>query len=383
MMENHSFDNYLGMLGRGDGFRLDATGRPTNANPDANGKLVSAFHLANTCQLPRVPSQAWNASHEQWNHGRMDGFVRSDSGPVSMGYWNGDDLAFYYDLARAFPLCDRWFGSCLAQTYANRRFFLAGTARGNIRTIADTLTDPPPPNGTIMEALNRHSIPWRNYFTDLPTTALWPYVVGDNADKVLDIKEFFRDAASGKLPAFSLVDPNFDHGSEENSEDITRGEAFVAKVVNAVMHSPNWPRTVLVWCYDEHGGYYDHVAPPAAPAPDSMQPKLIAGDVPGGYDRLGFRVPAVVVSPFARKNYVSSVVRDHTTVLALLEHKFNLPALTHRDGWAEDLTDCLDFDNAPAFLTPPLLAPSRNNHLFGPDGTPAPICTTAPPLPVA
>ena len=139
---------------------------------------------------------------------------------------------------------------------------------------------------------------------------------------------------------------------------------------------------MLIWCYDEHGGYYDHVAPPVAPKPDAMGPKLQAGDVNGAYDRLGFRVPAVVVSPFARKDYVSSVVRDHTAVLALLEHKFNLPALTYRDGWADDITDCLDFENAPAFLVPPNLAASNNQQHFGDDdGTPGPLCSKPPTVP--
>ena len=115
MMENHSYDNYLGMLGRGDGFTLGPDGKPTNACPDAGGMPVRAFHMANTCQLPKQPSQAWNATHAQWNNGEMDGFVRSDSGPVAMGYWTGADLPFYYGLATTFPVCDRWFGRAWAR----------------------------------------------------------------------------------------------------------------------------------------------------------------------------------------------------------------------------------------------------------------------------
>jgi phospholipase C len=381
MMENHSFDNYFGMLGRGDGFRLDPAGRPLDACAAADGKVLRAFHMPNTCQLPRVPSQAWNATHVQWDEGRMDGFVRSESGPVSMGYWTGADLPFYYGLARTFPLCDRWFASCMAQTYPNRRFLLAATAQGDIRTSNETLTDPPPPNGTIMDALNRHSIPWRNYYTDLPTTGLYLPVLQTNGDKVVKVDRFFNDAATGRLPAFALLDPNFDHGSEENSEDITRGEAFSARVIEAVLRGPAWMKTLLVWCYDEHGGYYDHVPPPAAPAPDDVPPRLAPGDVPGGYNRLGFRVPAVVVSPFAKDDYVSSVVHDHTSVLALLQHKFNLPALTARDGWADDLLDCLELDRHPRFAVPPTLPQPANRAPFGSDGTPPPQCTTGGPVP--
>ncbi len=381
MMENHSFDNYLGLLGRGDGFTLGPDRRPTNACPTAAGSPLRAFHLDNTCQFPKQPSQNWTATHVQWDGGKMDGFVRSDSGPVSMGYWTGQDLPFYYGLATTFPVADRWFGSCMGQTYPNRRFLLAGTARGNIHTTLDTLKDPPPPNGTIVEALNRHSIPWRDYYSDLPSLGLYLPVLQANGDKVVRVERFFADARSGALPAFSLVEPNFDHGSEENSEDITTGEAFVSQVVNAVMSGPAWPKTLLVWCYDEHGGYYDHVAPPAATAPDEVPPTLEPGDVPGDYRRLGFRVPAAIVSPYARRNHVSHVVHDHTSVLALIEHKFNLPALTHRDGWADDLLDSLDLGSSPAFPTPPKLPAPANTGPVDQDFLPPPRCATPPVAP--
>ena len=159
------------------------------------------------------------------------------------------------------------------------------------------------------------------------------------------------------------------------------GEASSRAVIDAVMHSPNWAKTVLLWCYDEHGGYYDHVPPPAAPAPDDVPPKLKPGDVKDGYTRLGFRVPAAIVSPYSKRNYVSHVVHDHTSVLGLVEHKFNLPALTHRDGWADDLTDSLDFDNPPAFLTPPKLAEPLNKNARDKTGVAANLCNALSPIP--
>ncbi len=375
MMENHSFDNYLGMLGRGEGFTLGPDGAPTNSCPDASGTPVRAFAFSDTCPVNN-PSQNWNSTHTQWDHGKMDGFVRSPSGVGAMGYWDGTHLPFYYSLARTFPLCDRWFASCMAQTYPNRRFLLAGTARGNIRTSVDTLADPPPPNGTIFDALDRNAIPWLDYYTDVPTAGLYLRYATAHREKLQTVEQrFYADAAAGKLPAFCLVEPNFDKQSEENPQDISVGEAFVARVVHAVMQSPNWPKTVLIWCYDEHGGYYDHVPPPAAPAPDAVGPKLQPGDVQDGYTRLGFRVPAVIISPYAKQNYVSHVVHDHTSVLALLEHKFNLPALTHRDGWADDLLDSLDLAGAPAFLNPPKLAEARNRNARDSHGVAANLCT--------
>jgi len=124
-----------------------------------------------------------------------------------------------------------------------------------------------------------------------------------------------------------------------------------------VMHSPAWPKTVLLFMYDEHGGYYDHVAPPAAIPPDDIPPDVApAPNAPASWTMYGCRVPAYVISPFARPDHVSHVVRDHTSVLRFIETKFNLGALTRRDANAHDLFDCLDFDHPPAFLDPPALA---------------------------
>ena len=192
-------------------------------------------------------------------------------------------------------------------------------------------------------------------------------------------EQFFADADQGTLPAFSLVDPDFKAYSEENPQDIHKGESFAAEVIMRVMHGKGWANTLLIWLYDEHGGYYDHVPPPPAVEPDDVPgrsvfshrtwihallrmlapayvknaQKLDAG--PQRYDRYGFRVPAVVVSPYARPGYVTSQVFDHTSVLKLIEQKWNLPPLTARDAAAVSPLDTLDFGNPPAFAEPPEL----------------------------
>jgi len=175
------------------------------------------------------------------------------------------------------------------------------------------------------------------------------------------------------------VDPDFTEYSEENPQDIQRGESFAAEVINAVMHGQGWPGTLLIWTYDEHGGYYDHVPPPAAVPPDDVLGRSLLGsptplqralrplfpgkvaqeqnltEGPIRYDRYGFRVPAVLVSPFARPGFVSSEVFDHTSVLKLAGEKWNLPALTRRDAAATAPLGLLDLDGQPAFLNPPKL----------------------------
>ncbi len=357
MMENHSYDNWLGMLGRGDGFKLDSHGQPTATNPDGQGNLVRAFHMPTPCQLPTKPSQSWNASHIQYDGGRIDGFVRSDSGPVAMGYWTGADLPFSYSLARTFPVADRYFASTMGQTYPNRRYLMAATSLGLVSD--PTPTPVRPPNGTIFDALDSHGISWRNYYSDVPSVLILPIVAsGPNAKtSIAPIDSYYRDAAAGTLPGFSIVDPNFSTSSEENPQDILEGEVFVSKVVNAAMSGPGWSKTLLIWCYDEHGGYYDHVPPPSAVKPDDVPPDIkVPPDQPGGFDRYGFRVPCVVVSPYARQDYVSGVVRDHTSILKLVETKWNLPAMTYRDANANGFEDMIDLNRSPAFLHPPTLA---------------------------
>jgi phospholipase C len=441
MMENHSYDNYLGMMqGRGDGFPLGPDGEPDVSNPGADGEAVRAFHLPSPVQHEGVPKQSWHATHVQWGEGKCDGFVTSaqqvqaeardgsgedaDTSPevatAGMGYWTEQDLPFYYGLARTFPLADRWFSSCLGPTFPNRRFLIAGTAHGLIDDSPYNLLDYPPA-GTIFDMLTRHGISWANYHPvgddkprsrwrhysrhrrktarrrlqslcralpgvpgnvakDIQFTAdVFPLGIGRCMQRIRSTDRFFEDAANGTLPAFSLVDPDFGTYSEENPQDIQKGESFAAEVINAVLRGKGWPDTVLIWLYDEHGGYYDHVPPPAAVPPDDVEgrskigasarldkvlrpvlPRLVKtkknlDSGPRRYDRYGFRIPAVIVSPYARPGYVCSEVFDHTSVLKLVEEKWNLPPLTARDAAAKAPLDALDLAAPPAFLEPPSL----------------------------
>lgn len=376
MMENHSFDNLFGMLGRGDGFTLGRDRLPTATNPYPNGQIQHAFHMPTTCQLPDTPSQEWLASHNAYDDGAMDGFVRtpisiSDPtivGGVAMGYWTGDDLPFTYSLANTFPIGDRWFSSVMSQTYPNRRYLIAGTSAGMVDDggVSQANLPEPAPNGTIFTLLDAHGISWENYVFSYPTGATPElFAANDQATEALHHKpldDFFTDAASGSLPAYSLIDPDYSTQSQENPQNIVVGEALIAQVVHALGESPLWPSTLLLLMYDEHGGYYDHVPPPRAIPPDAIPPVVQPGEQPyDGFARHGFRVPSVVVSPYAKRHHVSHVLYDHTSVLAFVERKWNLPALTYRDANANDLTDFLDLGalaaGKPTFPTLPPLAP--------------------------
>jgi phospholipase C len=355
MQENHSYDSYFGPFHKGDGYCV-RHGVPTNSNVDPQGNVVRVQHAPDTCQSGPGVSQSWAATHRQINGGRMDGFL-ADGNTNAMRYWDGTDLPFYWSLADTFPLCDRWFASAPAQTYPNRMYLQAGTCQDLISTdTAKVLSMPHPAGGTIWDKLNAHGISWRDYAWDLPDVLLFPKTYSANLDKIHTFQQFLADCQTGALPSVSIVSPGVASYTEENPSDIQLGEAYSASVINAIMGSPAWPKTVLLFMYDEHGGYYDHVAPPAAIPPDGIAPAVAATPgVPAAWNQYGLRVPAFVVSPFARRNYVSHVVHDHTSVLRFIETKFNLGALTRRDANADNLLDCLDLHH-PAFLDPPTLA---------------------------
>ncbi len=363
MMENHSFDDHWGMLGRGDGFTLGLDGRPLNYNPNPAGGYVRSFHNPNTVGYADTHiSQSWDASHISWDRGSNRGFVEA-CGPASMGYWTGQDLPFYYSLAKQFPIGDRYFCSVMAQTYPNRRFLIAATALGDVATnLATGVSSKDAPNGTIFDRLDHYGISWKDYYPDLPTCALFlPNYLDNQTDgKVVHFEQFLADAKSGNLPSFSIIDPYENYSEEHN--DISIGEAYAATMINALLDSPAWDRSALILNYDEHGGWYDHVPPVPAVRPDNVPPEItVPPDQPGSYDYTGFRVPCVVVSPWAKRNHVSHVVYDHTSVLKLVETKWNLPAMTYRDANANNMLDFFDFGaKRPPFAEPPRLARPLN-----------------------
>ena len=206
MMENHSFDNLLGALAhsgqpKARGLKFNAKGVATNSNPGPEG-LVRSFPFTTTAQGQHV-SQSWNATHEQIDEGKMDGFVRSVEDVQPMGYWTQDVLPFAYSLARTFCVANRWFGSAPCQTYPNRRFLMAGTAYGNIATTTESLLDPPPPNGTIWDRLHHYGISWRNYFTDLPSVGVIGSTVEKYPQNLSPIAQLFADLAANNLPSVS------------------------------------------------------------------------------------------------------------------------------------------------------------------------------------
>ncbi len=364
MMENRSFDHYFGAAQQfgiaADGFVKDA------GNPDKDGSIVLPHHATPVC-INDV-EHGWSGVHKQYNNGKMDGFVLTNNpnGKRAMGYFDGDDLPFYYDVAKKFGISDRHYCSVLGPTWINRFYYVAATSFGRTENKA-------PPAETmqgmsdhqILARLDAAGVDWRIYASDFTVFLLFsPYIVQDaNFDRFRPISEYFADAKAGKLPAVAFVEPTFSQkGAIRNDEHPPgtpfQGEQFTHAVVQALMDSPNWPTSAYIQTYDEHGGFYDHVSPPPACKPDDFAPDVLKNDPGAAFDRYGMRVPLLVISPWSKPGYVSHRTSDNTSMMRLVEARFGLPALTKRDANAWPLLDFFDFSQ-PHYPTAPAMALPR------------------------
>jgi phospholipase C len=368
MQENRSFDHYLGQLHFQGQKKVRAL--PRNAsNPDPTNPgaaPIRPFHKTEYCESADL-DHSWDGTHHEWNGGRMDGFTTANqnasvdpTGSRTMGYYDSSDLPFYYALYSTFAMGDRYFSSVLSQTFPNRFFLLAATSFGHIANdfpIGDPVNDFT--QRTIFNLLDEAGITWKVYFSQIPFADEFSYVRNHVPGNVVTIDQYFTDAQTGTLPQVSFVDPIFiDQANLENDEhppsNVQIGQEYVARVVNGLLQGPQWARSAIFLTYDEHGGFYDHVPPPRACVPDNILPMIDSTNVEATFNRYGIRVPFAVVSPYARRHYVSHKVYDHTSILRFIETRFDLPALTRRDANADPALRLFKFSK-PSFLEPPML----------------------------
>jgi phospholipase C len=377
LQENRSFDSYFSKLGdyasaKFPGYQINAGYDPNVILPLFGGGTGHLFHepTERTDNL----SPAWNESHfdiDQQTDGtfKMDRFAltsHSVSSPTdpkglrALGQYDQTDIPYYYELATQFATSDSFHSSLLANTVPNRQYMFCATSQGRIF---------PSPQGspqwtcpTIFSSLQNAGVPWSYYdkdgiflagFTDWNNLAI--------REKTAPIQNYFdilaRPTADDDLPSFVWIDAGFGgSGLDEHPENnIQQGAAYVKTIIDALMNSPAWHDSIFILAYDEGGGLYDHVPPFTVVPPDSTPPQLGPSDLPGDFTLSGFRVPIIVVSPFVKPHFVSHTNRELTSILKLVETRFNLPSLTARDAAADDMTEFFDFVNPPAFLTPPLL----------------------------
>lgn len=399
IQENRSFDNYFGMLGKyreREGLPNDVDGLDLNkALVDFWGHSVKPFHQRSV-QTENL-SPAWNESHfyANFQNGqfKMDKFLGQQNPSIpstidphytrTMGYYDERDIPFYYELATQFATSDRFFSSAMSGTVVNRAFLFSATSAGMIRP-----SDPFPEDiPTIFRRLSEAGISWRYYYQD-GSVFLANYCKETNNDGKCDendtgdwarymknvwhINNYFdilsRPTADRDLPQVIFIQHSSGEKGPETALDehpghhVQKGVAQAEKIVRALLNSTAWGSSVFILSHDEGGGLYDHVPPYAVTNPDGINPKFRDTDG-GNYDNFtysGFRVPLIVVSPWVKPNYVSHVNREFTSILKLIETRFNLPPLTQRDAQADDMAEMFDFSSPRRLTVPPLPAQPVN-----------------------
>lgn len=337
-MENRSFDHFLGWLPNAAGQQSGLT------FADKSGVLHPSHALSGdfTGCPQNDPDHSYTQSRIAYDGGKMDGFLRAGSNDLfSIGYYQEADIPFYAALARNYTTCDHYYAAILGPTFPNRMFLYAGQTD----RLDDSVTISSLP--TIFDRLQAAGVSHNYYYGNVPYLTLW-------AAQYLGISklhsDFITQAGNGTLPAVSFVDPVYtvlDDGTGTDDHphgDIRKGDLFLYTMFEAIANGPAWANTVVVFNFDEWGGFFDHVAPPRATAANSVDT-----DVVNGKTLLGFRLPVVIASPFSRGTpanpRVNPMVFDHTSVLKMIEWRWGLSPLTPRDGSSDinNLAYALDF----------------------------------------
>ena len=404
IQENHSFDNYFGTYPGANGI---PPGTALPVNPNSTSPLTAApFHLNGTLPIsivgdelppgvsdpeelsasssaspfhltPQVQvqvSSAWTAAHMSYDNGKMDGFVYAQNyfhlnGTLAMGYYDRSDIPYYWDYADNYVLADNFYSSLLGPSLPNHLYIASGTSGGIVDDSGNTLNG----GGNGVGSLN---LTWATLAQELTlSNVTWAWYTGEAVPvsgtvwNVLPLFSYFQEhfqilethdlgtqsfidaISNGTLPAVSWVTPGFWHppgmpsacaGQDVSEHPPARqdcGMDYVASLVNAVMESKYWQDTAIVVTWDDYGGFYDHVAPP----------------VIDQYGE-GFRVPTLIISPWAKHGYVDNTVYEFGSMLKLAETIFRVPSLNTRDLTSNDMLNAFDFGQSPQ---PPLVEPAN------------------------
>jgi phospholipase C len=356
MQENHSFDNYFGTYPGADGIPK-GTCMPIGASRAAKRPgqtCLRPFHLGRRAAPELVHDH--RTQRIQYANGRMDGFVRGASVDRQnversvMGYYDDRDVPFYWNLARAYVLFDRFFAAAPDGSVANHLFWVTGTPgpsgpAGENGLPQGDLGDLP----TIFDTLEERGISWKFYVQDYDP----PLGEGaaDSADSVqsvrvpllgysryrddprlfshiVDLDQYYEDLETGRLPAVAYIAPA--GASEHPPGRLQAGQTLVRTLISALARSTAWDSSAFMLTYDEWGGWFDHVRPPG---------------VDGA--TYGFRVPALLVSPYARRDYVDSTQLDTTSILRFIEDNWGLEPLARRDARANSFRRAFNFSRPP------------------------------------
>jgi len=346
MQENHTFDNYFGTYPGADGIPPN-TCMPVNPLNRADTDCVKPYHIGDG------PIEDLDHSlrtfNLQFNRGQLNGFVyalnqRNQTGSISMGYYDDRDLPYYWNLADEYVLFDRFFSSERGGSFSNHMFWVSGQAGGR-RPSSEGYSH----METIFDQLEKRGISWKFYvqhynpeityrspIEDWASQVIWvPLLNMDRfiddptlAGHIVDLDEYYKDLKNGTLPAVSYIVPS--GASEHPPGSIQAGAKFVKSLIQALMRSDAWESSAFLLLYDDWGGWYDHVVPPQI---DEY-----------GY---GFRVPAILVSAYARRGHIDSTELDFTSTLKFIEENWNIEPLAKRDANANNFLTAFDFSQPP------------------------------------
>ena len=362
MMENRSFDHYLGTMPGVDGLRRGMS------NPDGK-RRVPVFELGRDVIADPDPDHSWAGGRRQLNGGRMDGFVVTTGSDEPMGYYTARTIPWLRAFAQSFTTADRWFCSHLGNTWPNRNYFHAAQDFGA------TSNDSSAHDGskTLYAQLDAAGVSWKYYFIDLPFLATYPeFQTWLEQGRIGTVADYFAEALSGRLPQVAVVDPAFFANDDHPPADIQLGQRFMADVFGALAAGPHWHSSAFFLTYDEWGGFFDHVVPPKMP--DLRR----SADILKDHGQAGFRVPTVLAGPYARRGYIDSSTMDHASATRFIEWRFGLKAMTPRDAAAHNpALTAFDFRrprfDVPALPMPKLDPTATAESLLGVAGLPNPV----------
>jgi len=362
MQENHSFDNYFGTYPHADGIPK-GTCMPVDPSGGHGRRCVAPFHLGTRTVQDTPLGHSTRVTKRQYNGGRMNGFISAfgaEAGtfePAVMGYYDAREIPYYWRAAEEYVLFDRFFASSSGGTLANHMVWATATTgpleQGGV-----------PREGfrglpTIFDRLERSGVSWKFYVEHYDPSITYrnrssrqqraqllrvpllgfPRFVDDRRRfaRIADLSDYYEDLERGTLPAVSYIAPS--GSSEHPPGSVVAGQKLVRTLLGALMRSSAWQRSAFMWTYDSSGGWYDHVRPPR--------------------DGLGFRVPALLVSPYAPRGAIDSTPLDFAAIPRFIEENWDLAPLTRRDAAARSLVSSLEFGRPPR--APELLAVDRGD----------------------
>jgi phospholipase C len=352
LQENHTFDNYFGSYPGADGRPRDVC---MPVDPSRPGKgCVRPFHIGSNAIEPFDPDHSQGTFRLQYDRGKLDGFVhaldvRNQDGALAMGYYDRADLPFYWNLAGRYVLYDHFFSSARGGSFINHMYWVAGrpAATGDRMPTGHGLQLP-----TIFDRLQQKGVSWKFYVQNYDPNLNYRNVASAppnrasqvtwvpllNYDRfiddpalrshIVDLRQYYVDLAHGTLPAVSYIVPS--GPSEHPPSSVLSGQVFVRGLITTLMESSAWKSSAFLLAYDDWGGWYDHVVPPRVDK--------------GGY---GFRVPAILVSPYARRGVVDHTQLDLTSILKFIEQNWGVPPLASRDRNARSIASGFDFSARP------------------------------------